>query len=210
MPMRVVMCDHAKRAWRTWWRSTQRSTRSCWQVIIRLMDRSRRISRGLCTTMRCSAENQGCRVDKCYAGFWRRTDVTTGRCVLVRWHWNERNGRSCHNSPWVINWFWLSESGIFFCSIVASTPSLFGRTLGESLEVVLPLSMNRFQLLDECPTMRFFVLQVQYCQGMNYICALFLLYMPEENAFWLMVATMQRPRSPMRQLFLPGMMKVRI
>lgn len=51
-------------------------------------------------------------------------------------------------------------------------------------------------------------LQVQYCQGINYICALFLLYMPEENAFWLLVASMQRPRAPLRELFLPGMVKV--
>lgn len=51
--------------------------------------------------------------------------------------------------------------------------------------------------------------KVQYCQGMNYICSLFLLYMPEENAFWMLVASMNRPRAPLRELFLPGMMKVR-
>eukprot|EP00903_Cladosiphon_okamuranus_P014873 g13772.t1 len=49
--------------------------------------------------------------------------------------------------------------------------------------------------------------EVQYCQGINYICALFLLYMPEENAFWLLVASMQRPCAPLRELFLPGMIK---
>lgn len=32
--------------------------------------------------------------------------------------------------------------------------------------------------------------------------------MPEENAFWLLVASMQRPRAPLRELFLPGMVKV--
>ncbi|CAM9152427.1 unnamed protein product [Ectocarpus sp. 13 AM-2016] len=50
--------------------------------------------------------------------------------------------------------------------------------------------------------------EVQYCQGINYICALFLLYMPEENAFWLLVAIMHRPCAPLRELFLPGMVKV--
>ncbi|CAM9922712.1 unnamed protein product, partial [Phaeothamnion confervicola] len=47
--------------------------------------------------------------------------------------------------------------------------------------------------------------QVQYCQGINYICALFLLYMPEEEAFWQLVCVMNRPAAPMRELFLPGM-----
>ncbi|CAM9393844.1 unnamed protein product [Ectocarpus sp. 8 AP-2014] len=49
--------------------------------------------------------------------------------------------------------------------------------------------------------------EVQYCQGMNYITSLFLLYMPEENAFWMLVATMNRPCAPLRELFLPGMLK---
>ncbi|CAM9770898.1 unnamed protein product [Scytosiphon promiscuus] len=49
--------------------------------------------------------------------------------------------------------------------------------------------------------------EVQYCQGINYICSLFLLYMPEENAFWMLVATMKHPKAPLRELFLPGMMK---
>lgn len=32
--------------------------------------------------------------------------------------------------------------------------------------------------------------------------------MPEENAFWLLVASMHRPCAPLRELFLPGMVKV--
>eukprot|EP00953_Heterococcus_sp_UTEX-ZZ885_P029953 15856-Heterococcus_DN1.PRE.2 len=51
--------------------------------------------------------------------------------------------------------------------------------------------------------------EVQYCQGINYIAALFLLYMPEEEAFWMLVAVMQRPGAPLRELFLPGMLKAR-
>ncbi|CAN0234591.1 unnamed protein product, partial [Discosporangium mesarthrocarpum] len=50
--------------------------------------------------------------------------------------------------------------------------------------------------------------EVQYCQGINYISALFLLYMPEENAFWLLVAVMNRAQAPLRDLFLPGMVQV--
>eukprot|EP00904_Undaria_pinnatifida_P002154 jgi/Undpi1/1193/HiC_scaffold_100.g14107.m1 len=49
--------------------------------------------------------------------------------------------------------------------------------------------------------------EVQYCQGINYICSLFLIYMPEENAFWMLVASMKRPSAPLRELFLPGMVK---
>ncbi|CAM9410414.1 unnamed protein product, partial [Chrysoparadoxa australica] len=49
--------------------------------------------------------------------------------------------------------------------------------------------------------------QVQYCQGMNYISALFLVYMGEEEAFWMLVAVMNREKSPLRELFLPGMHK---
>ncbi|CAM9646537.1 unnamed protein product [Ectocarpus sp. 6 AP-2014] len=49
--------------------------------------------------------------------------------------------------------------------------------------------------------------EVQYCQGINYITSLFLLYMPEEHAFWMLVATMNRPCAPLRELFLPGMLK---
>lgn len=32
--------------------------------------------------------------------------------------------------------------------------------------------------------------------------------MPEENAFWMLVASMNRPTAPLRELFLPGMVKV--
>lgn len=32
--------------------------------------------------------------------------------------------------------------------------------------------------------------------------------MPEENAFWMLVASMKRPSAPLRELFLPGMVKV--
>ncbi|KAG5181956.1 rab-GTPase-TBC domain-containing protein [Tribonema minus] len=45
--------------------------------------------------------------------------------------------------------------------------------------------------------------------GINYIAALFLLYMPEEEAFWMLVCVMHRPQAPLRELFLPGMLKAR-
>merc|ERR1719193_2109179 len=33
--------------------------------------------------------------------------------------------------------------------------------------------------------------EIGYCQGMGYIAILFLLYMPEDDAFWLLVAVMR-------------------
>eukprot|EP01084_Bolivina_argentea_P060179 109952_1 len=49
--------------------------------------------------------------------------------------------------------------------------------------------------------------EVQYCQGMNYIASLFLVYMIEEEAFWMFVTVMERPLAPLRELYLPGLIK---
>ena len=45
--------------------------------------------------------------------------------------------------------------------------------------------------------------QVGYCQGMGFICALLLLYMSEEDTFWLLVSLMRS--YDMAGLFMPGL-----
>lgn len=46
---------------------------------------------------------------------------------------------------------------------------------------------------------------VGYCQGMNFIAAMFITFMSEEEAFWLLVAVMNDPPCRMRGLFGEGM-----
>mmetsp|Transcript_1807 Transcript_1807/g.2464 ORF Transcript_1807/g.2464 Transcript_1807/m.2464 type:complete len:388 (-) Transcript_1807:180-1343(-) len=47
--------------------------------------------------------------------------------------------------------------------------------------------------------------EVGYCQGMGFITATFLMYMPEEEAFWQLVSVMQQPPTKIRELYLPGL-----
>ncbi len=44
-----------------------------------------------------------------------------------------------------------------------------------------------------------------YCQGMGFLVAVMLCYVPAESAFWLLVSVMQHPEYAMRRLFMPGM-----
>lgn len=46
--------------------------------------------------------------------------------------------------------------------------------------------------------------EVGYCQGMCEIAALFLMFMPEENAFWTLVEFLNGQGYAMRAIFLPG------
>lgn len=47
--------------------------------------------------------------------------------------------------------------------------------------------------------------EVGYCQGMNFIAAMFITIMPEEQAFWMLVAVMNENPCHMRGLFGKGM-----
>ncbi len=47
--------------------------------------------------------------------------------------------------------------------------------------------------------------EVGYCQGMGFIVALFLLYMTEEEAFWLLVTINHSPKFQLRGFYLNGM-----
>lgn len=48
---------------------------------------------------------------------------------------------------------------------------------------------------------------VGYCQGMNFIAAMFITYMSEEEAFWMLVAVMNDSPCKMRGLFGEGMLE---
>jgi len=45
---------------------------------------------------------------------------------------------------------------------------------------------------------------VGYCQGMAEVAAVLLMFMPEEDAFWVLVQLLAAPKYAMRELFLPG------
>ena len=45
--------------------------------------------------------------------------------------------------------------------------------------------------------------EVGYCQGMGFVAALFLTYLPENEAFYCFWATLNRPTAPLRLLYLP-------
>lgn len=51
--------------------------------------------------------------------------------------------------------------------------------------------------------------QVGYCQGMNFISAMFITFMTEEESFWLLVYVMSSPPCLMRRLFDMGMYQAR-
>ncbi|KAL7686919.1 putative ecotropic viral integration site 5 protein [Plasmopara halstedii] len=50
--------------------------------------------------------------------------------------------------------------------------------------------------------------EVGYCQGMGFISAMFLCYMPEQQAFWLLVACLNHKRYGLADLYRPRMPKV--
>mmetsp|Transcript_4055 Transcript_4055/g.8471 ORF Transcript_4055/g.8471 Transcript_4055/m.8471 type:complete len:775 (+) Transcript_4055:99-2423(+) len=50
---------------------------------------------------------------------------------------------------------------------------------------------------------------VGYCQGMSFLSAMFLMYMPEEDAFWMLVHIMNSKPCEMRELYTVGMIKSR-
>ncbi|DAZ97671.1 TPA: hypothetical protein N0F65_009672 [Lagenidium giganteum] len=50
--------------------------------------------------------------------------------------------------------------------------------------------------------------EVGYCQGMGFLTAMFLSYMPEEQAFWHLVACLNHKRYDMANLYRPRMPKV--
>jgi TBC1 domain family member 10 len=47
-----------------------------------------------------------------------------------------------------------------------------------------------------------------YCQGMGFLAALLLAYMPEEEAWWVFLSLLQRPPHSLAGLFAPGLPKV--
>ena len=51
--------------------------------------------------------------------------------------------------------------------------------------------------------------EVGYCQGMNFISAMFIIFMSEEEAFWLLEKVMNQPPCKMRGLFGSGMAEAR-
>lgn len=50
--------------------------------------------------------------------------------------------------------------------------------------------------------------EVGYCQGMGFLSAMFLCYMPEQQAFWLLVACLNHKRYGLADLYRPRMPKV--
>lgn len=52
--------------------------------------------------------------------------------------------------------------------------------------------------------------EVGYCQGMGFLVGLFLTYMPEEEAFFCLAAVLQHRLGPVRKLYLPGLVDVRV
>ena len=48
---------------------------------------------------------------------------------------------------------------------------------------------------------------VGYCQGMSFLTALFLAYLREEDAFWMLTTVMRHPPLVLRDVFSPGMAK---
>ena len=61
-------------------------------------------------------------------------------------------------------------------------------------------SKSRYAALD---------VEVGYCQGMGFLAALFLTYMTEEDAFYCLVAVLNRPEAPFRYMYCPGMEAVK-
>jgi hypothetical protein len=47
--------------------------------------------------------------------------------------------------------------------------------------------------------------RVRYCQGMGFLAALFLSYLPEEEAFWLLLAVLQGVKWRLADIFAPGL-----
>ena len=50
-----------------------------------------------------------------------------------------------------------------------------------------------------------FAPEIGYCQGLNFLVALLLMQMPEEDAFWMLVVLMKEPRFNLQRLFGPGL-----
>jgi hypothetical protein len=74
--------------------------------------------------------------------------------------------------------------------------------------VVVPVSMcgaSRSAALARCLSA-----QVGYCQGMGFITAMFLSYLPEEDTFFLLLSLMNFPPHSLTGLYSPGLPKVRV
>jgi len=69
-------------------------------------------------------------------------------------------------------------------------------TVAKGGQAMLRRVLRAYSVYDE---------EVGYCQGMNFIAAMFITYVSEEQAFWLLVAIMQDPPCQMRGLFGEGM-----
>lgn len=52
--------------------------------------------------------------------------------------------------------------------------------------------------------------ELGYCQGMAFIVAMFLSYMPEDDAFFMLVSLLERENGTMRGLYIVGMPRVRV
>jgi hypothetical protein len=52
--------------------------------------------------------------------------------------------------------------------------------------------------------------EVGYCQGMGFVAALFLTYMPEDKAFFTFYATLTRRKCPLRMMFLPKLVEMQV
>jgi len=70
------------------------------------------------------------------------------------------------------------------------------RELGSSGQLCLRRILHAYSRYDS---------EVGYCQGMGFVTATFLMYMPEEDAFWQLVAVMNRDPTNLRGLYLPGL-----
>lgn len=83
-----------------------------------------------------------------------------------------------------------------------------GRTFPKHLLFVREDSLGQSALTNVLSAYSLHDPQVGYCQGMGFISALFLSYMPEEETFWLLVSVMTSKKHALADLYRPGMPKV--
>jgi len=72
-----------------------------------------------------------------------------------------------------------------------------------------PCAQGQLELFQVLRAYAAFDKEVGYCQGMGFIAAVLLLYLPQEDAFWVLVSVMQRPEFAMRELFKPNMPRLK-